>query len=411
MSLWLLCEDTARKMLEMRRLGARPSPEQIAAFAEQSAPVAREGELPRNMRLAGNVAEIRVQGVLTKAPDIFAYFFGGGNTTYRSIAAGLAIAKSDPAIRSVVLHIDSPGGDVDGLFDLLGTIQSFRSSEKALSVRAENALSAAYGIAAVAGRIDATSTGSRFGSVGVAARYFVMEEIVDITNTDSPDKRPNVATDEGKAVVRRELDAIHELFIEAFADGRGTTLDDVRENFGRGATFLAGDAKKRKMIDSIAKPALRAVVSPAAAAAAGAQEGDQKAMDIKTLKASHPDIYEAAVQDGVKLERDRVTAHLTLGEMAGDEGMKLALENIEKGADCTHSVNAKYTALAMKRSERGTRQRETDEAGKAADGADQQTAAGNTEPAAKDEGDLAVEAMRKRGWKGGEKKEANSASR
>jgi ClpP class serine protease len=397
--MWLLCQDTARRIAESRRLGLRPTDAQLTAFSALEAAGASDREIPRNMRVAGNVAEIRVEGVLTKEPDIFAFLFGGGNTTYRSIISALAIAQSDPAIKSVLLYVDSPGGSVDGLFDMLAAIETFRgsSASKPLSVKAANALSAAYGIAATAGRIDAVNAGSRFGSVGIAASVFLEDDVVDITNTDSPDKRPDVKTEEGKAVIRRELDAIHELFADAIARGRGTTAEAVNEKFGRGATVLAGEAKKRGMIDSIAKPALRAVGgAQRPAAEGGAQEGDDKQMDLRTLRASHPDVYEAAVAEGVKSERDRVDAHLTMAEPLGADGMAIAVAAIRGGDSMTMTAMARYQVTAMNRGDRNTRQQESDAAAAAVDGA---AAAADAKPAAaqEDMGDKVVAILKKRG--------------
>jgi ClpP class serine protease len=368
---WLLDENTARQMREARVLGMKPTEAQITAFAEQTRVDASADQQPRNFKLAGTTAEIRVEGVLTKSPDIFSFLFGGGNTTYRDIIASLAVAKSDPNVKSVVLQVDSPGGNVDGLFDTLAAIESFRGS-KPLTVRASRALSAAYAISAVAGRIEAVNAAASFGSVGVAASFYVSESIVDITNTESPDKRPDVRTEEGRKVVQRELDAIHELFVDAIARGRESTSKDVIENFGRGATLLAGDAKKRGMIDSVAKPALRAVGGAAAAEGGDsveAQGGTVKTMDIRTLKAQHADVYEQAVADGVRQERDRVCAHITLGKPIGAEGLQIAVAAIEAGEDLTMTTSARYMAAAMTSGERRTRQQESDAAGAAADGA------------------------------------------
>lgn len=372
--MWLLDEQTLRALRESRALGIKPSETQLQAFEDRALVEARDGELPRNMKIAGAVAEVRIEGVLTKTPDFLAWLFGGGNTTYRSIISSLAIAGSDPSVRSVVLHIDSPGGNIDGLFDAIAALQAFK---KPLSVKVDNALSAAYALAASGGRIEATSAASRVGSIGIVATALVNEDVVEITNTASPDKRPDVTTEEGKAVVRRHLDAVHSLFVEAIADGRTAarsrpvTTDEVTESYGRGGIILAGEAKKLGMIDSIAKPALRAVggVMSPAAEAGGAQEGEQGPMDLKLLKASHPAVYEAAVQDGVNQERDRVTAHLTLGQSGGPEGMTLALSLVEKGEGMSMTAMAKYNSLAWNRSDRSARQQESDTVGAAADNA------------------------------------------
>jgi ClpP class serine protease len=196
------------------------------------------------------VAVIRVEGILTKKPNVFARFFGGGNTTYRDIEASIAAAKNDPRIRSAVLLVDSPGGAVDGLFECLDAIAAFRAV-KELRARASNAQSAAYAIAAAAGPIEAVGPASTFGSVGVAIDTWLDKDRLSLTNTDSPNKRPDLSTEKGRDIVVRHLDALHDLFVQAIAKGRKTTADAVRKGYGQGATLLAGEAKKLGMIDSI----------------------------------------------------------------------------------------------------------------------------------------------------------------
>ena len=338
---------------------------------------------PRNMQVAGDTAEITIDGVLTEKPDFFAWLFGGGNTTYRDIRSALAIASQDPAIKKVILNISSPGGTVAGLFDTLGVLEAF---EKPITVRSSLAASAAYAIAAVAGPIQATNAAAEFGSIGVAVTYLHMEELIDITSTEAPNKRPDPSTDEGKAVIREHLDAIHDLFVDAIARGRTRatgeklTVDTVNETFGRGAVVLAADARKRRMIDKMPAKAstLRAEnqITPDAAGvpdepAPGGKERTMseptKPLDLKTLKAQHPEIYEAAKQEGVTAERDRVLGHLTMGQESGD--MKTAISAIESGDGMTVKLQAKYMSAAMNRRDVTARQADSDTAGAAVEGA------------------------------------------
>jgi len=406
--MWLLNKETANALAHARQLKAQPTQAQLTMLSDRQAEdegkvVARDGELPRGMSVAGSVAQIRIEGVLTKTPDFFSLFFGGGNTTYRGINNALALAQSDPAIKSAMLYIDSPGGNVDGLFETLAAIESFRA-QKPLSVKAANAQSAAFAIAAVAGRIEAIGVASNFGSIGTATSYFVDDSIIDITNSDSPDKRPDPTTEEGKAVVVRYLDAVNELFVDAIARGRGNgvTVKEVKENYGRGATLLAGEAKKRGMIDSIAKPALRAVGGQTTAAedVGGMQEKEQK-MDLRTLKATHPDVYDAAKAEGVAEERDRVDSHITIAESLGpvSEGMAIAIGAMRKGDKMTMTAMARYNALALNVGARSTRQQESDQAGTIADNAATPPTVANktTQP---DMGDLVVAELKKRGGLG-----------
>lgn len=349
---WLLEPEVLRVMLTARQEcrdmahAAEWEARQVAAEEQTRgaapAPTASESRLPRGMTIAGSTAELRVEGVLTKKPDFFALFFGGGNTTYSTIRASLEIAASNPSIRDVVLHVDSPGGAVDGLFETLDAIASFRaSSGKKLRVRAENAQSAAYAIAAAAGNIEATARGATFGSIGTAVSYWVSDNVVTLTNSDSPNKRPNVKTDEGKAVVVEFLDQINAEFVRAIAQGRGVDVKEVTDNYGRGASMTAVEAKRRGMIDKVAT-APRAVPS-----------SKEKAMS-EPESATDRAALQAAVERGITQERDRVLAHLTMGESCGD--LRIAVEAIRSGAGMTLEMNARYLAAGMNRTDAQRRQ-------------------------------------------------------
>ena len=72
-------------------------------------------------------------------------------------------------------------------------------------------------------------------------------------------------------------------------------------------------------------------------------------MDLKTLKAEHPalvaQIEAEGVEKGVSQERERVSAHITMGDASGD--MKLAISCISEGVEHTAATNAKYMAAQM----------------------------------------------------------------
>lgn len=382
---WLLHEDALRQLREAERRVTIDAAQQRAWLEREEHEVAERG--PRSLRLAGDVAEIRVEGLLTKRPDFWARFFGLGNTSYEDVIKAIAVARSKPEVKAVQLFIDSPGGAADGLFDLFAELEQLRA-EKPVRVRAANAYSAAYGIAAVAGPITATTPASMFGSVGVAVRYsrWADVEIYDITNTESPDKRPDPATEHGKAVIRRELDAIFDLFAEAIAKGRSAstgetvTRKDVAENFGRGASFVAKEAKRRGMIDAVpmaaTRPALQLVSNDEPSAARGREKEretmSEKKLTLEELRAQYPELYhqvfEAGRAAGVEQERKRVRAHLTLAAKTG--AVEIAHKAIEAGTSVTdEEVHAEYLAAGLNLRDRKARQIETDEAGRVADGA------------------------------------------
>lgn len=354
--LWLLAPAVLELIGSAR---AKGMPEhaiawETAAAADEARRVeAREG-LPRNMSIAGNVAEIRVEGTLTKKPDFFSMFFGGGNTTYTSIRQSLAVAATDPNVKSITLAIDSPGGMVEGLFETLDAIAALRAEgSKAIRVKAEQAQSAAYAIAAAAGPIDAASRGAMFGSIGTAVSYWVSPSVVTLTNSDSPDKRPDVTTDAGKAVIVKMLDQVNDEFARAIARGRGVELSTVKEEYGRGASLTAVHALKMGLIDRI----LGNGSTPLRAVNTGKKAMAENGTDAPRASAAEID---AAVARGVAQERDRVLYHVQMGEASGD--MSIALEAIRSGAGNTLELAARYQSAHMNRSDRGKRQSEANAA-------------------------------------------------
>lgn len=84
------------------------------------------------------------------------------------------------------------------------------------------------------------------------------------------------------------------------------------------------------------------------------KKGDD--MNVSQLKADHPDLFAEVVGIGVNQERERVSAHLTMGEASGD--MPLAVTNITNGEELSATINAKYMAAHMKRKELNDRQDE-----------------------------------------------------
>lgn len=396
--MWLLKTEVLQAMREARRLGYEPTAHERREFAvavhEAYAKDTKAG--PRNLRVAGQTAQIDVDGVLTEKPDCFALLFGGGNTTYASIREALAAADADPNVESIVLNVSSPGGHVTGLFETLAALQS---TKKPISSIASLAASAAYAIVAVAGPVRPTTPASQFGSIGVAASIGLDEDVIDIASTEAPNKRPDVTTDEGRAVVIEELDAIHAIFADAIASGRSAStgkeisVEQVNSDFGRGSVLLAGEAKKRGMIDALPPQQSRARKPSQAAAAefdseTTADSGDPEketsmSLTKEQLKTQHPELFAAVAADAVALERDRVGAHLTAGEASGD--MKTAIAAVRNGDAMTQTLMSQYMMAGLNRNDRATRQQETDTAGKAADGA--QTVAAGSEHVAGDLGD------------------------
>ena len=340
MLFWLLEHGTAQAMQQALDAGFAPDAAQQAMFT------ARAGALDgsRIMSVAGDRAAIKVQGVLTDSPDIFAMIFGGGNTTYAEFISAIAAAEADPSIKEIVYDFNSPGGQASALWG--AAMDAVKAGQKPSTAMVSGiAASAAYGMAAQADKVIALNRFAQVGSVGVVATMRMDEGVISVTSTEAPAKRPDPRTPEGLGAIRAQVDALHGQFAEALARGRNTTTEDVNANFGRGAMVLAQDAVTRGMIDGIATPAL-AVVPKKSAAPGGKKSASEAAnMDLKTLRAEHPELFAEAVAIGERNERDRVVAHLTMAEQA--EAFDIAHKAIREGTGFTATVNAEYLSAGI----------------------------------------------------------------
>lgn len=294
-----------------------------------SAYEAMEGNV---LSTAGNVAQININGVLTDSPDVMAFLYMGGNTTYSQIKNALGEAMANPEVTEIQLNINSPGGSVLGLFDLMEYMGSI-DKKMVASVRGM-AASAAYGIASQADSIEATNAGAFFGSVGVLTTYKKDDDVVTITSTNAPNKVPDFETLDGLEAIRKELDAIHAQFVGMIAKGRGVTVDFVNTNFGRGSVLMSLEAESKMMIDCVRCSGTKIEVSNVSKEL-GAEE-----LTLEQLKADHPELFAQAVQTGIDKERSRACAHLTLGEASGahDVASKAIAEGKSVSDDATQAA-------------------------------------------------------------------------
>ncbi len=354
--MWLLEASVRQAIQQAQKSGFLPSAEQQAQFDARFGTSSVSANDNRLLTVAGDNAEISIKGVITKTPSFMAMLFGGGNTTYPDIVSAIAAAEQDDSISNITFAIDSPGGHFDGLFDTLAAIQTAKKPTK--SIISNVGASAAFAIASQADEVIASNIAARIGSVGVVATFMVRDDEIDITSTDAPKKRPDVSTAEGVAMVREELDAMHEIFVDAIAEGRGTTADKVNADFGQGGTVLANEALKRGMIDAVAAPSLKAVknTKTTTTTANSGNQPEASNMDLKQLQAQHPETFAAAVQQGTTEERDRVNAHLMMGKSSGD--MKTACTAIEDGSGMTATLQATYMTAGMNRSDVAGRQKD-----------------------------------------------------
>lgn len=211
----------------------------------------------RQIKLAvqDGIAIIPVKGPLERELSLWGWWLGWSN--YASIEAQIKAAVRDGAVRGILLDIDSPGGEVSGLFDLVDAITAARA-QKPIWALADDAFSAAYAIAAAADRILTTRTGG-VGSIGVIATHYEQaraEEAAGVKYTaiyagarknDLSMHEP--LTDAGAQALQDEVNRLYGLFVRAVAGNRKLSEDAVRAT--EAALYFAENAVAAGLADAV----------------------------------------------------------------------------------------------------------------------------------------------------------------
>ena len=188
-----------------------------------------------NLVTPEGIAVIPVFGTLVKRAG--AIEAASGLTSYGHLEDRIMDAATDPAVRAVLLDIDSPGGEAAGVFDLSDLVYEARNLKPVWAVADEEAFSGAYAIASAAERLIVPRTGG-LGSIGVVAVHVdrsardAMEGFRTTTvyaGARKNDFNPHETLKDGaRQTLQAEVDRVYALFVETVARNRGLTADAVR---------------------------------------------------------------------------------------------------------------------------------------------------------------------------------------
>lgn len=290
------------------------------------------------------VAHAQIKGVLSNKVSLFDKLFGYAPTlTYQEIIDMADQVDSDPRVKELVIHADSPGGFSMGADDASIAISLIN---KPVTTMIEGQLaSAAYYVTAGSDKIIATSEQNQIGSIGTVVTIPIDVETVRISSSDAPNKAPDVTTIEGKAVIQKQLDEIQSLFVRRVAEGRGVSIQKVQSDYGQGGVFLARQALAAGMIDEIQTLEDRKKVSQQSIHSAKSENKNidkGKKMDLEKLKSEFPSVFAEVIQIGVKQERERVNSLKSFAE-ADKENQKVKeiVEEAIQNGNTFESIQAK----------------------------------------------------------------------
>lgn len=299
----------------------------------------------------GSTGMVQITGLLVPKRDWRLEWYEIEHTAYTDIYSALVELEKDDRVDQVEIYLNTPGGFIDGLDETCELIKNF--SKPVVGRVGTMALSAGYKIGSVCTELHALTPGSMFGSIGTVVElvdFSGWEEAVgikthEITNRSSENKRPDISSEEGRDVIRDELDQIHEVFEDYIVSGRSGnesfSLDKVREL--KGAVVTSKRALNLGLIDSVLSSHEKpegsngdSISETNKSYSEGVKMKDLKKMcaEDKDLQNQLDDIVKAqtatAVENAVAEDRKRGAQILVIaGMQEGDSAVKA----IEDGTD------------------------------------------------------------------------------
>lgn len=203
----------------------------------------RELDNARDVTLRDGVAIIPVTGPIFRYANLFTRISGATST--QVLATDLQAALDNPKVKSIVLNIDSPGGEANGINELADMVFAARDKKRIVSYIGGTGASAAYWIASAASEIVIDAIGLA-GSIGAACEVVVRKESeggkrYEIVSSNAPNKRPDLTTEAGRAKIAETIDALGDVFAKTVARNLGVKPEDV-PGMGDNGGLLVGAA-------------------------------------------------------------------------------------------------------------------------------------------------------------------------
>lgn len=193
-------------------------------------PLKREEQ---NYETRNGVAIIPIDGPIAKRMNLLTEVSGG--SSIELIERDFKEALEDPQAKSIILHIDSPGGSVDGVQEVANLIFDSRGKKPIVAFTDGMMGSAAYWIGSAAEKIYISADTNQIGSIGVVATHVDVskaEEQMGYKTTEIVAGRyKRIASrhaplsEEGKATLQEAVDYIYSVFVNDVAKFRGVPVE------------------------------------------------------------------------------------------------------------------------------------------------------------------------------------------
>ena len=201
------------------------------------------------------VAVLRMSGVIAPKANLFMQVSGGMST--QMATKQLESATADPRVRSTILALDTPGGNVIGTPEMAAAVREM-SAIKPIVTHSDGALaSAGYWIGSAANAVYISGPTVQVGSIGVVVDRSYnpasasREESIVAGRYKRFSKSNEPLSDEARAIVQADVDYVYSLFVDQVAAYRDTTSEQVLERMADGRVFRGQQAIDAGLVDGV----------------------------------------------------------------------------------------------------------------------------------------------------------------
>ncbi len=243
-------EDEIPALLGLPREGKGPATHGLVAAAAYLA--AKKRPLLRALTRPPLIAVIPVHGAIAHAASPFGNF-----ATDDKLTRMVRLARLDPRVKGVVLHVDSPGGSALASDRMHHEIVQLAREKPVIACMANVAASGGYYVAAPAHKIVCEPV-TITGSIGVVGARLTMEPLMAKlgihTETVQRGARTGLLsgtqplTEDERAALMVSLESTYRTFVRVVAQGRKMKVDEV-EPLARGRVYTGEDAKAVGLVD------------------------------------------------------------------------------------------------------------------------------------------------------------------
>lgn len=321
-----------------------------------------EEEPSRLLEVQGNVGVLTIAGPLVPGASWVNKYVG--ITGYGEIREALVQAAKNPNIGAILLDINSGGGAVSGVTDVVDLIRKVDAEVKPVHTYSDGMIaSAAYWTGSSARRVSIGRV-TEAGSIGVLTVHKEITKMMQeagITPTvlragefkalGNPYEK---LSDKAKAEMQAQLDQVYRMFVDHVAARRGVSYETADSSMAQGRIFIGDRAVASGLVDEVSN--FDTVISKIQRGIDSARTDSQYGANFSkgpVVKTALTEQQVAALAEGGGVAAPEAGATTTTAQAGAGEGAATGGEDADDSSVAADAAAASAAAANAAASEEG----------------------------------------------------------